>query len=422
MKLCIFEDQGYDGLYPMTLTRPAFELKCGHTQLWEKIVRKFPKTEVTFLCRDYVAEVFANRTGQGRVNDERALKGDGCLFVNGRWLFDNAGLSLDGPEEVGVCGEDVVYARVLGATLDRLASEGLSGLVGRLREALVVKEVEADLISYPWNLISKNPGAIEADFAALGRRGVHGKVHPQAALLGNESDVYIAEGVEVQPLVVLDATQGPIILEEGVTVFPNSRIEGPSCVGRDSQIVGTNLREGCAIGPVCRIGGEVEESIVHGYSNKYHTGFLGHSYLGEWVNLGALTTNSDLKNDYSAVDVYVRGKVMNSGDNKVGSFIGDHTKTGIGCLLITGTVIGVMSNVLPAGGMLPKFIPSFVWFSPDRVIAGSRIMRLGISTARTAMGRRKVEMTSADEEVLHKVYELTDEERKKVASRSKRKG
>ena len=419
MKLCIFEDQTYENLYPLTLTRPAFELKCGHTQLWEKIVRKFPGTEVAFLCRDYVGGVFAHRTGQRSVNDLDALKGDDCLFVNGRWLFDATELPLEGPEEIGVCGEDVAYARVLKGTLERVASDGAADLLDGLKEALTAKETEADLIAYPWNLVSKNPDAILADFKALGRTGVHGDVHPQAAILGDESNLYIAEGVEVEPMVVLDARHGPIILEEGVTVSPNSRIEGPTCVGRDTQIVGTNLREGCAIGPVCRIGGEVEESIVHGYSNKYHAGFLGHSYLGEWVNLGALTTNSDLKNDYGAVDVYVKGKVMNSGDNKVGSFIGDHTKTGIGCLLITGTMVGVMSNVLAAGVMLPKFIPSFVWFSPDRVIAGSRIMRLGIDTARTAMGRRKVEMTDVDVEVLQKVYELTEEDREKVKSKRK---
>jgi len=402
------------------MTRPAFELKCGHTQLWEKIVRRFPGVEVNFLCRDYLGDVFAHRTGQRAVNDANVLKGDGCLFMNGRWLFDNVDLPLEGPEEIGLCGEDVVYARVSAAALERIASDGTAGLVDRLKEALTVKETEADLIAYPWNLISKNPDAIVADFEAMGKTGIHGEVHPQAAVLGDASNLYIAEGVEVEPMVVLDARHGPIILEEGVTVSPNSRIEGPSCVGRDTQIVGTNLREGCAIGPVCRIGGEVEETIVHGYSNKYHTGFLGHSYLGEWVNLGAMTTNSDLKNDYGAVDVYVKGKTMNSGDNKVGSFIGDHTKTGIGCLLITGTVVGVMSNVLAAGVMLPKFIPSFVWFSPDRVIAGSRIMRLGIETARTAMGRRKVEMTEAEVEVLQKVYELTEEDRVKVKSKRKR--
>ena len=109
-------------------------------------------------------------------------------------------------------------------------------------------------------------------------------------------------------MVVIDAEHGPVYLDEGVEVHPFTRIEGPCYVGRNSILLGCKCREGNSIGPMCRVGGEVEESIIHGYSNKYHDGFLGHAYVGQWVNLGALTTNSDLKNDYSNVSIVLDGQ------------------------------------------------------------------------------------------------------------------
>ena len=129
-------------------------------------------------------------------------------------------------------------------------------------------------------------------------------------------------------------------------VLPFTRIEGPAYIGRESQLFRAHIREGTSIGPVCRIGGELEASIVHGWCNKYHDGFLGHSYVCPWVNLGALTTNSDLKNDYSPVRVPLAGESLDTGSTKVGCFIGDHTKTALASLINTGSSIGVMTMEL----------------------------------------------------------------------------
>jgi hypothetical protein len=161
---------------------------------------------------------------------------------------------------------------------------------------------------------------------------------------------------------------------------------------------------------MCRVGGEVEESIIHGHSNKYHDGFLGHAYVGEWVNLGALTTNSDLKNDYSSVSVLMNGKTVSTGSTKVGSFIADHVKTSIGTLLNTGTIVGTMAILVATGSPLPKYIPPFAWFLNGVVGKGFGLTPL-IETARIAMSRRKVDMTEADEKLLRHVYELTAEDR-----------
>ncbi|MBC8231797.1 hypothetical protein H8E77_19785, partial [bacterium] len=305
MKICIFEENidKIENLYPLTLTRPVFELKCGYTTLSERITRNFDATEVYFFLRDYLVPTFKNRTG-ANIIDENSLRADDFLFINGRWLMNKGELELDGPEEIGVCGEEVAYIRAKQETIKSCLAYTQEEFYSNLEAKLSKKEVRATLISYPWDLISNNPDAMTADFEFLGKKGVLGEFSELSTIYGgSKDDVYVAESAEVQPLVVLDVTHGPIFIDEEAVIFPHTRIEGPAYIGKDARIVGGKIREGTSIGPVCRVGGEVEEAIIHGYSNKYHDGFLGHAYVGEWVNLGALTTNSDLKNDYTTVEV-----------------------------------------------------------------------------------------------------------------------
>jgi UDP-N-acetylglucosamine diphosphorylase/glucosamine-1-phosphate N-acetyltransferase len=426
MKICVFEDEKYENLYPLTLARPAFELKCGYVSLWERMARNFEGTDVCFFLRpdrDYLVPTFKRRVSDKAVNDMNSLTTDDILLINGRWLMGKGELEPEGTEEVGLCGEDIVYARAKQRTIEECMSQDFKQLLDNLREKLAKRQVEPTLISYPWDLINNNPEAMGADFEFAGQNGISGRFSPQAVIYGGEkTDVFVAEKAEVQPFVVLDVTEGPIFIDEGATIFPDTRIEGPAYIGKDTRIVGGKIREGCSIGPVCRVGGEVEESIIHGYSNKYHDGFLGHSYVCEWVNLGALTTNSDLKNDYTEVEVYIKGKLMNSGNMKVGSFIGDHTKTAIGCLLNTGTVIGVMSNVLHSDDFpKKKFIPSFSTFHQGRFIRARLKGEKGVlKIAEKAMGRRDVEMTDEDRDLYRELFSLTEEERNKLIKETRR--
>ncbi len=164
-----------------------------------------------------------------------------------------------------------------------------------------------------WDVMLANPHEVATDFAAAGRRGIEGQVHPSAVVLGPADRLYIGPGAEVHPIVCLDTPSGQVTLEAGVEVHPLTRIEGPCYVGAGSILLGAKVREGCSIGPMCRVGGEVEESIIHGYSNKYHDEFLGHAYVGEWVSLGALTADSDLKNDYATVWFVMGGTPVDTG-------------------------------------------------------------------------------------------------------------
>jgi len=272
-----------------------------------------------------------------------------------------------------------------------------------------LRQVEAKLVEFPWDLVDGNREMIRKDFEIKNRRGIEGKVDRNAHLI-NPGLIYIERGTTVEAGVVMDATQGPIYIEEGVRIRPPTIVDGPSYIGRGATIDGAKIRGGCSIGPVCRIAGEIEESIIHGFTNKHHEGFIGHSYIGEWVNLGALTTTSDLKNTYGTVKVCLSGKKIDTGKMKVGSFIGDHTKTGIGTLLDTGCVMGVAVNLF-GGGRTPRFIPSFSWGGGSEF--KENILDKVLEVARIVMERRGIQQTSSERDLLKKVYQLTLTERKK---------
>ena len=164
----------------------------------------------------------------------------------------------------------------------------------------------------------------------------------------------------------------------------------------------------------------MEESIIQGYSNKYHDGFLGHAYVGEWVNLGALTTNSDLKNDYSSVSVMLDGRrSIDTGSTKVGSLIGDHAKTSIGTLFNTGSYVGAMAVIMATGKPLPKFIPSFAWFVEGIVTKGFGKGKL-YDTAKMVMSRRGCEWTATEQAMWEKIFEITSPERERAIKKGRR--
>ena len=459
----IFEDSAASNFNPLTLTRPVFQLICGMTTLWENIVDRFyPGAEVRLICRDYLKATFQQKVGP-KVNDLSGL--ESALFVNGRALAAFSELPpIDGESEIRLQDGTITYARLKADEMDGLSDSILNpkDFTDRLASLKLPekdlgspstrkkKEIQKiELANYLWELVSHNGNAIEADFQIYGKpealgslstrkkkesqggieKGAHVragdgdsiKVYDAAEatklMMTGELPLFIGKGARVQPNVLIDLTGGPVYIGAHTDIRPPTIIDGPCCimdsVGTPKKVTiidGAKIREGVTIGPVCRVGGEVEESIIQGYTNKHHSGFIGHAYLGEWVNVGAMATNSDLKNDLTDVKVPVNGKLVDTGDLKVGSSIGDHTKLGIGALLTTGTVVGIMTNVLASGSIPPQFIPSFCFYREDRLSRGFRPKAL-IETAARVMSRRMVTQTPADVELLEKVYELVKDER-----------
>jgi len=408
---------------PLSLSRPIWELRCGITSLREKLIAHFGASEVAYFVPEYLAEAYRAKT-DGPVNDASSLGGDDLLILAGQVRADGLDIPPTGPSEVGVdTAGRVLYARIARGELDKLPSgqADIEKFLSAVKQTLPNVASAAKTWKYIWDLILANPAQITADFALAGRSGIEGRIEQPGTIRGSEKDVYIAAGVLVHPMVVIDAAGGPVYIDRDVEVHPFTRIEGPCYIGPKSVLLGAKCREGNSIGPVCRIGGEVEESIIQGYSNKYHDGFLGHAYVGEWVNLGALTTNSDLKSDYSTVSVTLDGRrPVDTGSRKVGSLIGDHTKTSIGTLLNTGSYVGAMALIMATGKPLQKFIPSFAWLLDGVVTKGFGKGKL-YETAKTAMSRRKCEWTDAEMAMWNAVFEMTAPARDEAIARGRRK-
>ncbi len=212
-------------------------------------------------------------------------------------------------------------------------------------------------------------------------------------------------GARVEPCAVLDTREGPIWLDDGAQVRAFTRLAGPAYVGRGSTVLGGTL-EAVSIGDVCKIRGEFAESVCLGWVNKAHDGHIGHAYLGAWVNLGAETTNSDLKNNYGTVRVWTPEGERDTGEIKIGCFLGDHVKTGIGLLINTGTVVGAGSNLY--GALLPpKYVPPFSWGTGDD-LTEYRADRF-LEVAKQAMSRRDVALTDAAAAQLRRAHEMSRE-------------
>ena len=405
---------------PVALARPVWELRVGITSLGQKLIAKIGATDVAYFTPEYMAASYRNRV-DAKVNDTATLAGDDLLLVNGRLKAESFSVAASGPSEIGV-GEDgeVLYARVTKEDAAKLNSNSIDEFLIAASSSLTTSQTKVETWDYAWDLILANPHQITDDFKAIGRTGIEGTIEQPNAIRGNKNDVFVGKDALIHPMVVIDAAEGPVYIGEGAEIHPFSRIEGPCYIGEKSILLGAKCREGNSIGPVCRVGGEVEESIIQGYSNKYHDGFLGHAYVGEWVNLGALTTNSDLKNDYSNVSVTLDGhKMLDTGSTKVGSLIGDHTKTSIGTLLNTGSCVGVMALILTAGKPLPKFIPSFAWFLEGVVTKGFGKNKL-MDTARIAMSRRKKAFDEAEEALYNHIFEITKSTRAEAVKKGRK--
>ncbi len=409
--IVLFEDDGWRELYPLTLARPTYELRYGIAVFLTKAKYTFKDSKIYLHTRKYLEEVEREARTDHRVNE--LPEGDSpLLFLNGRLIYDNETHRLANGEDALLVNADgeFIGARI-SSIPDGLRSKIESGET--LSEAdfpeLPREEVKASLFHHLWELVHQNGSEIVREYEKFGKKGIFGKVYDGAHLVGDE--IYIGEGAVIQPGVVLDAEEGPIYIDENAVIMANSTVVGPAFIGKGSKIkIGAKIYENVSIGPICKIGSEVDESIVHSYANKQHDGFLGHAYVAPWVNLGAGVSNSDLKNNYSTVKVFLApDRKINTGSMFVGLMIGDHSKAGINTMFNTGTVVGVAANVFGAG-FPPKFVPSFAWGGAAGFVEHQ--FEKAVETARRVMARRKVELTDAYRRMLQHIFEMTKDERK----------
>ncbi len=403
MRLILFEDPQARAFYPLTEMRPVWELRTGLGTLRQRIEWRLGLKAEGGLCRGPLQKVAA-RLG---LPQPELLEGEDILMVNGRLLELDAEAVLSLEPGTGMLLDDVLLAT-------RLDAAELADLDGGGPELDVVEAPAGmRLAEHLWELIHELPAAAAADFPFLearlqaeGRTAPPESVDLSVRLIGSER-IHIEAGATIAPYCVLDASKGPIVIESGVSLAPFCVVEGPAFIGENSRLKpGTRLLGGNHLGPVSRVAGEVAESILQGYANKQHDGFLGHAYLGEWTNLGADTNNSDLKNNYGQVSVQMLGRQVETGERYVGLLMGDHAKCGINTMFNTGTVVGVFANIW-GGGFPPKEVPPFSWGGPQDGITPYELEK-AIATAHIVKGRREHNLGRCEEDLirhLHRQYQ-----------------
>ena len=419
MRVLLFEDSNADNLAPVALLRPVFELICGRESLRRRLQRWFPDAEFGGWIRPWMVDAYAEEQPHLKINHLDWVRQGNVLLVNGRWLPERRLTALDFvTHQAGYVDGKPAWMLMPGDELSELLQGDPTTALTQFASSQRVIPTHGRWIQHPWDLVNQNAAQLIRDFADEGVSQCPKFDHVQ--VLGDSADVYISAQAEIDPYVVIDTRSGPVSIDRDAKIQSFTRIEGPCHIGRGSQIFRALIRKGTTVGENCRVGGEVEESIMHAWVNKYHEGFLGHSYVCPWVNIGAMSCTSDLKNDYSTVKVPLQGQMVETGMSKVGSFIGDHAKTAMDSMFNSGSSIGVMAMVIPGGRLLPRHIPSFsnVTFGN---LASDWPLDSAIETAQTMMSRRGQALTRNAERLLRTVHQRTEQERQTALHRASRK-
>jgi UDP-N-acetylglucosamine diphosphorylase/glucosamine-1-phosphate N-acetyltransferase len=434
--ILLFEPSNAHTLYPFSVLHPAWELRCGALRLFEKVERQFPDAR-TFVYAEHERkpqyESFCERFGQKYsmqdIQQNANITGDMLVLqanvLPTMTLWQTMRRTLENMSGLSKPLVFVSHEQPFGAWIPEAAMQALqasdvpptphqiSSLQGAFYDDAKTTHVEAHVITHLWDALKWNGDAIQDD-ARLFNLGAGEEISDaQGVFTINIERIALGQNVRIAPMTVLDASRGPIILEDGVDIMAQSTLIGPCAVGKYSVMkIGTKLYENTSIGEQCKVGGELKNTILQAYANKQHDGCLGYSFLSEWVNLGAGTSVSDLKNNYSRIRVRLpessvdtspqAAKEINTGHTSLGMLCGDHSKSGINSMFNTGTVVGVSANVFD-GNYPEKFIPSFSW--GGRKDSPVFELEKAIELARTVMARRNRTLTAHEEHLLRAEFQ-----------------
>ncbi|MEM0349168.1 MAG: putative sugar nucleotidyl transferase [Candidatus Caldarchaeum sp.] len=408
MNICVYEDRGFPRLWPLTATRPVYDLFIGASTLVEKIKQHFPDVEKIHLyTRNYLTQVLEEKYPEAVVN-KPPTRGE-TLLINGRLILNKAvaeALRKSETDYVFYVGDEVAAIKLAEPDLPEnfwnsftKPEESFETVISHLNK----RRLDTNLLTNLWDIVELAPKLVAEE--AEGDKSIH----------GYRGRVFTRGEVEVENHVVLDDKKGPIVLDDNVVVEAFTKIVGPCFVGKSSRIFPNSYVSGCCFGPVCRVGGEVEECVFMGYSNKRHYGFLGHSVVGEWVNIAAGTTVSNMKNTYGTFRITVEGRRVETGRQFLGTFFADHVKTGIGTMVSGGIKIGVASHVYREAH---ADIPSFTIHTPMEKIEID--IEQALETAKRMMARRGVKPSKSYLEMLRNVFDMTADERRSAGVLKKR--
>jgi len=382
-------------LFPFTFTRPVAEIRMGIltiSEKWEKHLNK----SASFFTEAYLSEKFPLTVKEDNIIINASyLPSNGLLFAINK-------LQLN---EVLVAGEEIIALRCTHEKADNFLEHFLTGyfkIVVYTGSAITVKNV--------WDIFTHNAEAFELDFNFItnGRRSQ--PLNTSNTVIGSKR-IFIEQGTTVSAS-IFNTSAGSIYIGKDAEVMEGCTVRGPFALCEHATLkMGAKIYGATTIGPHCKVGGEVNNSVIFGYSNKAHDGFLGNSVIGEWCNLGADTNNSNLKNNYASVKLwnYTEESFTDTGLQFCGLFMGDHSKCGINTMFNTGTVVGVSANIFGSG--FPRnFIPSFSWGGAQGFSVYK--MQQAFETARLVMERRGMKLTVADEKILEHVFYYDEKHRK----------
>jgi UDP-N-acetylglucosamine diphosphorylase/glucosamine-1-phosphate N-acetyltransferase len=390
MNYILFDGTVRNALLPFTFTRPVADIRVGILTIREKWEKYLGYTTTT-LTEEYLMEKFP------MVEMEENVMINASFFPNE--VLVEMVQALEANQAI-FYGEEVIafYTKDTQEEVDFDTYE-------------IIEYTESCLrIENPWDIFAKNDAAIREDFELL-TEGRTSQPIPASVNTIAPENIFIEEGAKLE-FVTLNASTGPIYIGKNSEIMECSVIRGPFALCEEGQVkMGAKVYGATTVGPHSRIGGEVSNSVLFGYSNKGHDGFLGNSVLGEWCNLGADTNNSNLKNNYEEVKLwnYEKGGFVKTGLQFCGLMMGDHSKCGINTMFNTGTVVGVSANIFGSG--FPRnFVPSFSWGGASGFTV--YLPQKAFQTAKIVMSRRKIEFTDQDAAIMEHVFEATKEWRK----------
>jgi UDP-N-acetylglucosamine diphosphorylase/glucosamine-1-phosphate N-acetyltransferase len=395
LNVVLFDDpQVKTHLLPFTFTRPVSCIRAGIltiTEKWQLLLN----TKVSFITEEYLAVKYPIRLFEDN------------LLINGALLPDAK--VLEAINRLNISETLVKDGRLLAARGDQNIQAQLKGtFFGKL--TAVEYDGTPALINRHWDIFRLNGDNIKADFEIITKGRESQPLNDSNRVMG-EHAVFIEEGAQVN-FTFFNTTDGPIYIGKDAEVMEGSLVRGPFALGEHSQLkMGTKIYGPTTIGPHSKVGGEINNSVIFGYTNKAHDGFLGNSVIGEWCNLGADTNNSNLKNNYGNVKLwdYAEETMVDTGLQFCGLMMGDHSKCGINTMFNTGTVVGVSANIF--GGGFPKtMIPSFTWGGSGGFTTYH--LNKAFDVMERVMSRRGISLTDDDKHIFHKVFELSAKFRK----------
>ncbi len=407
MQVIVFEDEKVAQLMPLVGLKPVFGLFSGTMSLKERFETSAAgRVPLTWHLRGHIAPWFSESHPGALVN---AVVDQDLLLLNGRLVCDERVIELASGLQTGQAvtqAGTLIACRVNAADLmpagdllpDLIDTTALSGSMACIESSGFL------LLEHIWDPVALHPELMRRDCSRFRPGCREGEVHPSAVLVNPEA-ISIGQGAVVMAGAVLDASEGYIHIGKGAVVEPQAVLMqnvvlAPGSRAKIAARIYSNVYVGCG----SKAGGEIEDSIIEPFANKQHDGFLGHSYISAWCNLGAATNTSDLKNNYSKVGLVVAGRQLQTGLQFLGLIMGEHSKTAIGSLFNTGTVVGTAANIFGAG-MPPKYVPSFSWGTGHPAFEACRIDQV-VETARRVMERRRIRMSPAYEEMFRKASML----------------